>query len=93
MLSAFRFEPIEDIVNARINFANGCVANMTASRVSPERCVRFGFSVGVILLVIFFGYRQQKGYVYRMAREDERIKCFQKTFSPPRLFFSNYHFE
>jgi predicted dehydrogenase len=28
--------PTEDIANARINFANGCVANLTASRVSQE---------------------------------------------------------
>lgn len=29
--------PYEDIANARIVFKNGCVANVTASRVSPER--------------------------------------------------------
>lgn len=29
--------PHEDIANARIVFKNGCVANLTASRVSPER--------------------------------------------------------
>lgn len=28
--------PTEDIANARIKFENGCVANLTASRVSPE---------------------------------------------------------
>ncbi|NOY81287.1 MAG: Gfo/Idh/MocA family oxidoreductase [Kiritimatiellaeota bacterium] len=28
--------PSEDIANARILFENGCIANMTASRVSPE---------------------------------------------------------
>ncbi len=28
--------PSEDISNARIKFANGCVANLTASRVTPE---------------------------------------------------------
>ena len=28
--------PFEDIANARISFANGCVANLTASRVSDE---------------------------------------------------------
>ncbi len=28
--------PTEDIANARIRFANGCVANLTASRVTPE---------------------------------------------------------
>ena len=27
----------EDIANARLRFANGCVANLTASRISPER--------------------------------------------------------
>ena len=27
----------EDIANARLRFANGCVANLTASRVSPEK--------------------------------------------------------
>lgn len=29
--------PSEDIANARIRFENGCVANVTASRISPER--------------------------------------------------------
>lgn len=29
--------PTEDIANARIRFENGCVANVTASRISPER--------------------------------------------------------
>lgn len=28
--------PLEDIANARIVFENGCVANVTASRISPE---------------------------------------------------------
>jgi len=28
--------PTEDIANARLRFANGCIANVTASRVSPE---------------------------------------------------------
>jgi predicted dehydrogenase len=29
--------PREDIANARLRFENGCVANITASRISPER--------------------------------------------------------
>jgi predicted dehydrogenase len=29
--------PREDIANARLRFASGCVANVTASRISPER--------------------------------------------------------
>lgn len=31
------FSPHEDIANARLKFANGCVANLTASRVSMDR--------------------------------------------------------
>ena len=33
----------EDIANARLEFANGCVANLTASRVSQERLRRIRF--------------------------------------------------
>lgn len=33
----------EDIANARLEFANGCVANLTASRVSRERMRRIRF--------------------------------------------------
>lgn len=63
----------EDIVNARINFANGCVANMTASRVSPERMRKIRvFSGGATPCYISLDYREQKGFVYRMAREDEK---------------------
>jgi predicted dehydrogenase len=29
--------PTEDIANARINFENGCVANVTASRISSKQ--------------------------------------------------------
>jgi predicted dehydrogenase len=29
--------PAEDIANARLRFENGCVANVTASRISPEK--------------------------------------------------------
>lgn len=63
----------EDIVNARINFANGCVANMTASRVSPDRMRKIRvFSGGDTPCYISLDYREQKGYIYRMAREDEK---------------------
>lgn len=36
----------EDIANARLEFANGCVANLTASRVSQERLRRIRFFQG-----------------------------------------------
>jgi len=35
--SASGAEHFEDIANVRLRFANGCVANLTASRVNPER--------------------------------------------------------
>lgn len=31
------FSPHEDIANARLKFASGCVANLTCSRISPDR--------------------------------------------------------
>ena len=63
----------EDIVNARVNFANGCVANMTASRVSPDRMRKIRvFSGGNSPCYISLDYREQKGFLYRMARQDEK---------------------
>ena len=39
----------EDIANARLRFANGCVANLTVSRVSPESLRKLRvFSGGVV---------------------------------------------
>jgi len=34
----------EDIANARIRFENGCIANVTSSRISPNGCARSRFS-------------------------------------------------
>lgn len=62
----------EDIANARLRFANGCVANLTASRVSPERMRKIRvFSAGPVTSYISLDYRAQEGFVYRIAREDE----------------------
>ncbi len=62
----------EDIANARLRFANGCVANLTVSRVSPEslRKIRV-FSGGNPPNYVSLDYREQKGYHYRLARDDE----------------------
>jgi len=64
----------EDIANARLRFANGCVANLTASRVSPERMRKIRvFSGGKTTpSYISLDYRAQEGFIYRIAREDER---------------------
>ncbi len=62
----------EDIANARLRFANGCVANLTASRVSPERMRKIRvFSGGVTPTYVSLDYRAQAGFIYRIAREDE----------------------
>ena len=62
----------EDIANARIRFANGCVANLTASRVSPERMRKIRvFSGGAMTSYVSLDYRAQEGFIYRIARDGE----------------------
>jgi predicted dehydrogenase len=63
----------EDIANARLRFANGCVANLTASRVSPERMRKIRvFSGGTTTpSYVSLDYRAQEGFIYRVAREGE----------------------
>jgi predicted dehydrogenase len=62
----------EDIANARLRFANGCVANLTVSRVSPERMRKIRvFSGGEVASYISLDYRAQEGFIYRIAREGE----------------------
>jgi len=62
----------EDIANARLRFANGCVANLTASRISPERTRKIRvFSGGPITSYGSLDDRAQDGFIYRVAREGE----------------------
>ena len=53
----------EDIANARLEFHNGCIANITTSRVSPEpmRKIRLFQQNAYISL----DYRAQEGLIYR----------------------------
>ena len=61
----------EDIANARLRFGNGCVANLTASRISPERVRKIRvFSAGPAPSYVSLDYRLQEGFVYRLAGED-----------------------
>jgi predicted dehydrogenase len=64
----------EDIANARLRFTNGCVANLTASRVSPERMRKIRvFSGGTTTpSYVSLDYRAQEGFIYRIAREGEQ---------------------
>lgn len=64
-----------DIANARLRFANGCVANLTVSRVSPERMRKIRvFSGGTTTpSYVSLDYAKQEGFIYRIAREDEWV--------------------
>ncbi|MEY2427548.1 MAG: hypothetical protein QOJ40_433 [Verrucomicrobiota bacterium] len=63
----------EDIANARLRFANGCVANLTASRVAPERMRKIRvFSSGPNPSYISLDYRAQEGFIHRIARDGEQ---------------------
>lgn len=72
----------EDIANARIKFANGCVANVTASRVSAERMRKIRvFSGGGHPAYVSLDYREQHGEIYRLATDEERESSwFDKLF-------------
>ncbi len=69
----------EDIANARLRFANGCIANLTASRVSPERMRKIRvFSGGATTSYISLDYRAQEGFIYRIARDNEEQSSLLK---------------
>jgi predicted dehydrogenase len=70
----------EDIANARLRFANGCVANLTVSRISPERLRKIRvFSGPQDPCYISLDYRAQEGFIYRIAAEDQPASSlFQK---------------
>lgn len=55
--------PLEDIANARIRFQNGCVCNLTASRISDEvtRKIRIFLSDAYISL----DYVKQEAFIYK----------------------------
>src|SRR5213596_2041931 len=59
----------EDIANARIRFENGCVANVTSSRISPERMRKIRVFQEDAYLSL--DYQNQAGEIYRRA--DGRI--------------------
>ena len=69
----------EDIANARLKFENGCVANLTASRVSPERMRKIRvFSAGEQTSYVSLDYRKQEGFIYRIAEDSEEKSSLWK---------------
>lgn len=63
----------EDIANARLTFANGCVANITASRVSPERMrkIRLFGRTALGAAYLSLDYLRQSGEIYRVVGDDQ----------------------
>jgi predicted dehydrogenase len=56
----------EDIANARIRFENGCVANITASRVSPEKMRKIRIFTQDKAYVSL-DYQNQTGEIFRLV--------------------------
>ena len=67
----------EDIANARLRFEDGCVANVTASRISPEKMRKIRVFQEDAYLSL--DYQNQSGEIYRrgpggIARENVEIE-------------------
>jgi predicted dehydrogenase len=60
----------EDIANVRIRFENGCVANITASRISQDKLRKIRVFQSDAYLSL--DYQKQEGYLLRLARDDEK---------------------
>ncbi len=81
--------PSEDIANVRLAFQNGCVANVTASRVSPERMRKI--RVFMEDTYISLDYQNQGGELYRkggmgIAREEVPIEKGEPLANQLRAF-------
>jgi predicted dehydrogenase len=64
-----------DIANARLRFANGCIANLTASRISRDRVRRIRFFQHSAYLSI--DYTAQKIEVWRLVKKDGAMPSIQ----------------
>jgi predicted dehydrogenase len=64
-----------DIANARVRFANGCIANLTASRISRDRVRKIRFFQPAAYLSI--DYALQKVELWRLVRQDGATPSIQ----------------
>ncbi len=62
--------PRTDIANVRLRFASGCIANLTASRISRERVRKARFFQ--LDSYVSIDFASQEVEVYRTVREDGR---------------------
>jgi len=79
----------EDIANARIRFKNGCVANVTASRISPERMRKIRVFQGDCYLSL--DYQEQTAGMYRMAEGGiEKVEVNVEKDEPLKLELASF---
>ena len=62
------FGPHEDMANARLRFADGCIANVTASRISKDRVRKIRFFQRDAYISIDYAEQEVEGY--RLVRRD-----------------------
>ncbi|MBI1871080.1 MAG: Gfo/Idh/MocA family oxidoreductase [Chlamydiae bacterium] len=63
--------PYEDIANARLEFENGCIANLTTSRISIEKMRKIRvFQANAYISLDYF---KQEGKIYH--KEGQKITC------------------
>ena len=82
----------EDIANARMRFENGCIANITSSRISPERMRKIRVFQEDAYLSL--DYQNQTGEIYRrsetgITKEDVEIERGGTAQGPARRPSSN----
>jgi predicted dehydrogenase len=76
--------PTEDIANVRLKFGNGCVANLTASRISPEKTRKIRVFTQTQYLSL--DYQNQEGLIYwKEGRSIERQKVPIEKDEPLKL--------
>jgi predicted dehydrogenase len=76
--------PSEDIANVRLSFQNGCVANVTASRISSERTRKI--RVFQQDTYVSLDYEKQSGHLFRktggaIARSDVPVEKGEPLFN------------
>jgi predicted dehydrogenase len=81
--------PREDIANARIRFAGGCVANVTASRISPERMRKIRVFQEDCYLSL--DYQEQAGQIHwREGMEIHRAEVAVEKDEPLKLELESF---
>jgi predicted dehydrogenase len=79
----------EDIANVRLHFEDGCVANVTASRISPERVRKIRIFQEDAYLSL--DYQNQSGEVYRrVGKQIWRDRVGVEHHEPLKLQLSSF---